>query len=478
MFFNSFEFAVFLPAVVVVFWLLVRFRKLRNWWLIIASYYFYCCWDWRFAVLIVLSTLVDYCAGLFIHHAKTARARKIWLMTSLIINLGCLGFFKYCDFFIDNFRTLMASAGIDVPLQPLQIILPVGISFYTFQTLSYTLDIYRGTLKPTTDFSKFALFVVFFPQLVAGPIVRAHEFMPQLERAPKYDEDATVRAFHQILSGLFKKIMIADVLAVTFVDPAFRNPEAFSGFWLLLAVYAYAIQIYCDFSGYSDIAIGSARLFGFELPVNFNRPYLATSLTDFWRRWHISLSTWLRDYLYIPLGGNKFGPILTYRNLLITMLLGGLWHGAAWNFVIWGGIHGIGLAVEKILFGGKKLLHLEGRSKAVLFLRWLITFHIVMLCWVFFRAQPTESLTTLEVAWVFISRIVTLADGASGFSWWFAGTLALGYAIHFSSLRCKKACSDFYAGSGRVIQAGISVVLLLIYTLFGVGGTAFIYFQF
>ena len=478
MFFNSFEFAIFLPAVVLVFWLLVRFEKTRNWWLIFASYSFYCFWDWRFAFLILLSTAVDYVAGLCIHYAKTQKERKTWLIISLVTNLGCLGFFKYCDFFIENFQVLMATFGLHPSIQTLQIILPVGISFYTFQTLSYTLDIYKGTLKPTRDFSKFALFVVFFPQLVAGPIVRAHEFLPQLKHEPKYDDDMTVRGVYLILIGLFKKILIADVLAVTLVDPAFRDPESFSGFWLLIATYAYALQIYCDFSGYSDIAIRAALLMGFKLPINFNRPYMATSLTDFWRRWHISLSTWLRDYLYIPLGGNKYGSLLTYRNLFITMLLGGLWHGAAWNFVIWGGINGIVLALEKLIFGGKKLLNLECVPKWIILLRWFITFHVIMLCWIFFRSQPTETLTTMEVAWTIISRICTFASGDDGYSVWLVGTLLLGYAMHFSPVSWKKQSADLYAKSGSIIQAGFCTVMLLLYTVFGVGGAAFIYFQF
>ena len=478
MFFNSFEYAIFLPVVVTVFWLLVRFEKMRNWWLIFASYAFYCFWDWRFAFLILLSTAVDYFVGLWIHQAENQRVRKTLLIISLAVNLGCLGFFKYCDFFIENFQALLGTLGFHPPIHTLQIILPVGISFYTFQTLSYTIDIYKGELKPTRDFPKFALFVAFFPQLVAGPIVRAHEFLPQLRHEPKYDDDATVRGVYQIITGLFKKILIADVLAVTLVDPVFRDPGSFSGFWILLAVYAYALQIYCDFSGYSDIAIGSARLLGFKLPVNFDRPYMATSLTDFWRRWHISLSTWLRDYLYIPLGGNKFGSLLTYRNLFITMLLGGLWHGAAWNFVIWGGIHGIGLAVEKIIFGGKKLLNLEGVPKWVIGLRWFVTFHVIMFCWIFFRAQPTETLTTVEAAWTIITRICTLAPGESGYSAWFVGTLILGYVMHFSPLSWKQKSADMYVKSGSIIQAGVCAVMLLLYTVLGVGTAAFIYFQF
>ena len=478
MIFNSFEYAIFLPIVVIVFWLLVKYERLRLWWLIVASYYFYCCWDWRFAGLIVFSTATDYVAGLCIYKSQSHRVRKAWLIASLVVNFGCLGFFKYCDFFIDNFNAIFHSLGMHFTIEQLHIILPVGISFYTFQTLSYTLDIYRGNLKPTRSFSKFAMFVAFFPQLVAGPIVRAHEFLPQLEQKPKYDDDAAVRGIYQILSGLFKKVMIADILAATLVDPIFANPESFSSFWILLGIYGYTMQIYCDFSGYSDIAIGSARLMGYTLPINFNRPYLATSLTDFWRRWHISLSTWLRDYLYFPLGGNRFGTWKTYRNLFITMFLGGLWHGAAWNFVIWGSIHGVGLAIEKAIFGGKKLLSLEGQSKFVIFLRWFITFHIVVLCWIFFRAQGSDAFSSTSNACSIITRIMTLTPGQSAFSWWAVLVLILGYLMHFTPVSWQHKSIDFYVRSGVIFQAIIVVIFLTIYTIFGVSGGGFIYFQF
>jgi D-alanyl-lipoteichoic acid acyltransferase DltB (MBOAT superfamily) len=428
--------------------------------------------------LILFSTITNYTAGQIIGHSDSKTVRKSWLTLCLVLNLGCLGFFKYCDFFLENFKMLADLCGIHLSVPMLQVILPVGISFYTFQTLSYTLDIYKGQIKATNDFPKFALFVAFFPQLVAGPIVRAADFLPQLNRTPTYNDDEAVRGFYLILSGLLKKIMIADVLAATLVDPAFKNPELFSGAALLLAVYAYAMQIYCDFSAYSDIAIGSATILGFRLPVNFNRPYSATSLTDFWRRWHISLSTWLRDYLYIPLGGNRYGTFNMYRNLFITMLLGGLWHGAAWNFVIWGGIHGIWLAIERLLFGGKRLLNLEGQSKAFLFFRWFLTFHIVVLCWIFFRSQATETLSGAGCAWTVISRIAAWSGGISGFSWWFILTLLLGYFMHFTPVSWKTVCTERFAQSGIFIQAGVAVVLLMIFTFFSVGGGAFIYFQF
>jgi D-alanyl-lipoteichoic acid acyltransferase DltB (MBOAT superfamily) len=454
------------------------FSRIGIWWLLIASYYFYCCWDWRLSLLILFSTIINYIAGQRIFASDSRTVRKRWMMLCLAVNLGFLGYFKYCNFFLLNFKILTDLFGLNLSVTTLQVVLPVGISFYTFQTLSYVLDIYKGTLKPTNDFAKFALFVAFFPALVAGPIVRAHDFLPQLEQDPKYDDTEAVSGFYQILSGLFKKVMIADVLAATLVDPAFRNPEIFSGFWLLLAVYAYGMQIYCDFSAYSDIAIGSARVLGYKLPINFDRPYMATSLTDFWRRWHISLSTWLRDYLYIPLGGSRFGTFNTYRNLFITMLLGGLWHGAAWNFVIWGGLHGLWLAVERLVFGGKRLLNLEGQSKPFIFFRWLLTFHVVIICWIFFRAQATETLSAAGSAWTVISRIVIGADGISGFSWWFVLILISGYMMHFTPVGWKNYLMVRYAKTNVFLQAAIAVVMLSIYTFFSTGSAAFIYFQF
>ena len=495
MFFNSFEYCFFLPFVAVVFWgiLLIKnkvsggktdncqniFSRLAIWHLLLASYFFYMCWDWRLSGLILFSTLTNYTAADRIYKSDCVKVRRCWLALCLVLNLGCLGYFKYCNFFLGNFKAFTDVLGFNFSVPMLQVVLPVGISFYTFQTLSYTLDIFKRKISPTGDFPKFALFVAFFPALVAGPIVRASEFLPQLNTDPKYDDKDAAEGFAQILSGLLKKIMIADVLAATLVDPCFRTPTEFSGFLLLLAVYGYALQIYCDFSAYSDIAIGSARILGYKLPANFNRPYLSLSITDFWRRWHISLSTWLRDYLYIPLGGNRFGSFNTYRNLFITMLLGGLWHGAAWNFVIWGGLHGLWLAIERVVFG-KDVLKTEGQSKAFLLLRWFITFHIVVICWIFFRSQATETLSSAGVAWTIISRIVTFSPGSNGaeIGYWFLGALIIGYVMHFTPPHWKDVFTAWFAKSSVFIQAVIGAVLLFIFTFFNTGSSAFIYFQF
>ncbi|MGL6226150.1 MAG: MBOAT family O-acyltransferase [Thermoguttaceae bacterium] len=478
MFFNSFEYAIFLPIVVIIFWMIARFEQARTWWLIAASYYFYMCWDWRFAGLIFFTTALNYIAGHRIYASSSNRIRQIWLWISLLGSLGTLAYFKYFNFFLDSFATLAQSLGWSLVIPHLNIILPVGISFFTFQTLSYTLDIYRRQLEPTYSFPRFVLFVAFFPQLVAGPIVRAKEFLPQLDTKPVYDDHAALRGLFQIFSGLFKKVMIADVLAATLVDPVFRDPNAFSGFWLLIAVYGYAMQIYCDFSAYSDIAIGSARILGFVLPINFDRPYISASITEFWRRWHISLSTWLRDYLYIPLGGNRYGELFTYRNLLLTMLLGGLWHGAAWNFVLWGGIHGLALAFEKFFFGTRHIVKTEGLSRSLILFRQVITFHLVCFAWILFRAQATETASVMQNVWTILSRIGTWSPGISGYSSWFVFALIIGYLLHLTPPKWKPALEEWYANSNIFLQTGIACLLLLLFTFFSVGGAAFIYFQF
>ncbi len=315
-----------------------------------ASWFFYACWDWRFLGLILLSTLVDFVAGERIFRADSRRQGKLWLGVSLGVNLGLLGFFKYFGFFVATMSELLESMGLSISVPVLDIVLPVGISFYTFQTLSYSIDIYRGQIRPADRFVDFALFVAFFPQLVAGPIVRAKDFLPQLERDRDPGGVEFLEGLDVFLIGLFKKVMIAD-MAAPLVDPVFADPALFSGSVCAAACLVFTLQIYFDFSAYSDMAIGFASMLGFTLTQNFRLPYLASSMTDFWRRWHISLSTWFRDYLYIPLGGSRCGPLLTYRNLVITFLLTGLWHGANWTFVAFGAWHGLLLLVERFLMG-------------------------------------------------------------------------------------------------------------------------------
>ena len=332
MLFNSLEFWIFLPLVLLFSRLLPR--RPRNLFLLVASYLFYMWWDARFIVLIVASTLVDFLVGRSLHEAR-GRSRSWLLVASLAANLGLLGFFKYYNFLAGSVASLL---GVSTRTLHLNIVLPVGISFYTFQSMSYTIDIYRGKLEPVKRLTDFALYVAFFPQLVAGPIVRAREFFPQLFQWQPPSHERTEKGISLILIGLIKKMVLADHFA-RISDLYFGDVAAHPGAWAAWsATFAFAMQIFFDFSGYTDIARGCGRLLGYEFPVNFRRPYLAASITEFWRRWHISLSSWLRDYLYIPLGGNRRGNWRTYENLMVTMLLGGLWHGASWNFVLWGAI--------------------------------------------------------------------------------------------------------------------------------------------
>jgi len=389
MLFNSLTFLIFFSVVMLSLYIFKK-QNIRRIILLLASYFFYGYWDWRFLSLILLSTCVDYFAGERIYQTDDKRKKKLYLTLSLVTNLGLLGFFKYFNFFIESANSVFSGLGLN--LTTLNIILPVGISFYTFQTLSYTIDIYKGNLKPTSSFLNFAVFVSFFPQLVAGPIVRAKEFLPQIERGVRFDKREIHDGLQIFLFGMVKKVLIADRLAF-FVDKVFEAPAVFDSLTIWLAVIAYSIQIYCDFSGYSDMAIGLAKCMGFDLPINFRMPYISKNITEFWRRWHITLSTWLRDYLYIPLGGNRKGELRTYLNLMITMLLGGLWHGASWNFVVWGGIHGIGLAIHKIFM---KLRTTKKRGNVVMTIfSMMVTYVFVITCWVFFRAQNFDMAITV-----------------------------------------------------------------------------------
>ena len=385
--FNSYAFAIFLPIVLTLYYgLRLRYQNLL---LLIASWVFYGWWDARFLALIGVSTVVDYWCGIRIHEARDERARKRYLVLSLVTNLGILGFFKYFNFFVGSAESLLSALGLSVSTWTLRIILPVGISFYTFQTLSYTIDIFRGHTVPERDRITFGLYVSYFPQLVAGPIERSTELLPQLQNPRRVGWPNLQEGAFLIVFGLFKKVGLADAVA-PLVDVRFGNPGACTGPDLLYAVYLFAIQIYCDFSGYTDIARGVSRLMGIDLMVNFNQPYFSTSITEFWRRWHISLSTWLRDYLYIPLGGNRHGVLKTYRNLFLTMLLGGLWHGANWTFVVWGGLQGAYLSVHKRILELRSTSRDDARRRPspVLFgLKLLFTFHLVCFAWVFFRAD-------------------------------------------------------------------------------------------
>lgn len=376
MFFNSWTYLLFLPTVVGAYWAIPR--KSRVLFLVVASYAFYGWWDYRFLALIWISTIVDFVVGKRLAATESPRARKRLLAVSVVVNLGILGFFKYWGFFVDSAASLLTSIGLEANPSFLRIVLPVGISFYTFQTMSYTIDIYRRTLDPEANLTRFALFVCFFPQLVAGPIERAGRLLPQIRTLSQQSApDDWRNGVQLIIRGLFRKIVIADGLA-PIVNEVFASPTTYGGVTLMVGVVAFSLQIYGDFAGYTDIARGSARLFGIDLMENFRVPYAAAGFSEFWRRWHISLSTWLRDYLYIPLGGNRGSNAQTVRNLMATMLLGGLWHGAGWGFVIWGALHGIYLVIERVW---------EWRiGRSPRFPAWLM-FAVVSLTWIPFRAS-------------------------------------------------------------------------------------------
>jgi alginate O-acetyltransferase complex protein AlgI len=400
--FNSTHYLIFLPIVAWVYFTLpLRPRRL---FLLAASYYFYWVFSIPLSLLLVFSTVLDYSAARLIGGSNRLGVRRAALWTSIAGNLLVLGIFKYYNFFNGSLEALIGR-----PLFPaLQLVLPMGISFYTFQTMSYTIDVYRGKLQPCRSLLDVALYVSFFPQLVAGPIMRGTTLMPQFRENHVPNAQRILSGVLLCLWGLFKKVFIADTM-MSVVNSVYGTPahpmlpSQSSGLALLLATYAFAIQIYCDFSAYSDIARGTGRILGFRIMENFRAPYLAVSLTEFWHRWHISLSTWLRDYLYIPLGGNRFGPVRTYGNLMLTMLLGGLWHGANWTFVVWGGLHGLFLALERLL--GISRRERASLSFAQKWVHGIITFHLVCLAWVFFRA-PDLSYGVEAVA-----RILTFAAG-------------------------------------------------------------------
>ena len=391
MLFNSLDFAVFLPIVFFLYWFVFKKNiRIQNLLIVIASYVFYGWWDWRFLSLIIFSTLIDYTVGIKLGKEEKALNRKVLLWISIVVNIGFLGFFKYYNFFIDNFTEAFSLFGQSINTNSLNIILPVGISFYTFQTLSYSIDVYRRKMEPTKDFIAFSAFVSFFPQLVAGPIERATHLLPQFYRNRTFDYHKAVDGMRQILWGLFKKIVIADNAAY-FANLIFNNSADYSGSTLLLGALFFTFQIYGDFSGYSDIAIGTSRLFGFDLMRNFHFPYFSRNIAEFWRRWHISLSTWFRDYLYIPLGGSKGSTLKKIRNTFIIFLVSGFWHGANWTFIVWGALNAIYFL--PLLLTNKNRTFLGGIAEdrmlpsAREFIMMLGTFGLTVLAWIFFRAE-------------------------------------------------------------------------------------------
>ena len=473
MLFNSTSFAIFLPIVFIIYWSLKNKHLIyQNLILLISSYIFYGWWDWRFLSLIALSTVVDYLVGIQIDKAESKKTKRNFLLISLIVNLGLLAVFKYFNFFITSFEEMLNSLGLPFDTWTLNIILPVGISFYTFQTLSYSIDLYKGKIKHTNDFISFAAFVAFFPQLVAGPIERASHLLPQFIKKRKFNYQIAISGISLISYGFFKKLVIADRLAI-YVNNIFSDIENANTLSLLLGIIFFSFQIYADFSGYSLIARGSAKLLGFDLILNFNKPYLASSITSFWKRWHISLSTWFRDYLYIPLGGNRVSQLRNYYNLIIVFLLSGLWHGANWTFVIWGALHAFYLIIYlqyKKTFNPKLTENLFRK-----FINILTVYSCVTFAWIFFRAND------LNHAMIYINKIIELdfslnlvQISAEKGPLNLALSLCVIILLYVSYLLPKNL--SFKKTSSYLL---FNLIIILIITLIGINGkTEFIYFQF
>jgi alginate O-acetyltransferase complex protein AlgI len=468
MLFVEFRFFWFFIAVFAVYWTL-RDNRARKIWLLVVSYIFYAAWNWKFVFLLIASSLLDYFVGTMLARTSDPRARRGWLILSLTANLGTIAFFKYCNFFIESAATLLAWLGLPASLHTLHIIIPVGVSFYTFHSMSYTIDVYRGRMRPVRSVLDVCAFIGFFPQMVAGPIVRAVLFLPQLETARRFANVDVRGALVLFLGGFVKKACIADAVA-PFSDRYFSAPEHFTAASAWVGVLFYAIQIYCDFSGYTDMAIACARLLGYELTINFNFPYFASDISDFWHRWHISLSTWLRDYLYIPLGGNRGPRWFIYRNIMVTMLLGGLWHGGAWTFVIWGGLHGLALVVHREWLRVRDRFGEVQRVMAII--AWPLTVYWVCLAWIFFRAG------TLKRALIAVQSFVFFRSaGTEDMGGWLLLVVALLGLVHWLNFRgwlgdwWRRIPSPvFAAGYG----CAAAVVLLFIPPHYA----PFIYFQF
>ncbi|NVN94403.1 MAG: MBOAT family protein [Bacteroidetes bacterium] len=489
MIFTRFFFWVFFAVVLTFYSVVYKKKPARNAYLLLVSSFFYYKSGGYFFIILAFTTLFDFVVGLWIHHAKTQGRKKLYLALSIIMNLGVLAYFKYSYFLIDTINNLFHSnlkvvnylafwtngvAGTHLDIT--SIILPVGISFYTFQSISYTVSVYRKKVEPLHNILDYGCFVTFFPQLVAGPIVKAYDFIPQLYKDFSLSKKEFGFALFLILNGLIKKMLISDYISTNFVDRVFDSPMSYSGFENLMSVYGYTIQIYCDFSGYTDIAIGVALLLGFRLPVNFNSPYKATNITDFWHRWHISLSTWLRDYLYIPLGGNKKGKIRTYINLFLVMLIGGLWHGAAVRFIIWGGLHGLGLMIHKLWmkwFPAKEKISILSKFGAT-----FITFHFVIFAWIFFRADSMRSVSSIlsqvfyHFNWQMIPEVISSYKNVFSL-------ILLAFLIHWLPVNTKEFYKNYFIRIPYFAKA--MVVVLVVFILYQVKSAEiqpFIYFQF
>ena len=482
MLFNSLDFAIFLPIVFLLYWFVAQKNlKLQNALIVVASYVFYGWWDWRFLSLIIFSTVVDYLIGQRLRTEDKQSKRKVLLWTSIVVNLGFLGFFKYYNFFLENFVDAFSLFGMQINANSLNIILPVGISFYTFQTLSYTIDLYRKKLEPTQDFMAFSAFVCFFPQLVAGPIERATNLLPQFYKKRTFEYNKAVDGMRQILWGLFKKVVIADNCA-EFANQIFNNSADMNGSTLVLGAIFFTLQIYGDFSGYSDIAIGTSRLFGFDLKQNFATPYFSRDIAEFWRRWHISLSTWFRDYLYIPLGGSRGGTWMKVRNTFAIFLVSGFWHGANWTFIIWGALNAIYFLPLLLTNNNRKNLGVVAEGKLLPSFRemfaMLTTFMLTVFAWIFFRAENLSHAFSY-IGGMFSKSIISIPyfkDGTNSY-------LTIGLIFFFILIewlgRKDKFAIEKTLKNHKIKQVLFYFILILIiYFLYPSTKTEFIYFQF
>ena len=483
MLFNSLDFAIFLPIVFLLYWFVAQKNvKLQNALIVVASYVFYGWWDWRFLSLIIFSTLVDYLIGQRLRTEDKQSKRKVLLWISIIVNLGFLGFFKYYNFFLENFVDAFSLFGMQINANSLNIILPVGISFYTFQTLSYTIDVYRKKLEPTKDFMAFSAFVCFFPQLVAGPIERATNLLPQFYKKRTFEYHKAVDGMRQILWGLFKKVVIADNCA-EFANQIFNNSADMSGSTLVIGAIFFTFQIYGDFSGYSDIAIGTSRLFGFDLKQNFATPYFSRDIAEFWRRWHISLSTWFRDYLYIPLGGSRGGTWMKVRNTFAIFLVSGFWHGANWTFIIWGALNAIYFLPLLLTNNNRKNLGVVAEGKLLPSIRELVamltTFALTVFAWIFFRAENIIHAFSY-IGGIFSKSILEPPNfGGSKKSLMFLCVIILFIFIEWLGRRDKFAIENIFLYFNKAWRFIIYNIIIVIMIFFFTGEKqSFIYFQF
>jgi len=494
MLFNSFSFLLFFPVVLIVYYIIPA--RARYIWLLLASYYFYMSWNPKYAVLIAFSTIVTWASGILIDKTNVTARKKLVVFICFAVNLAILGFFKYFDFFIDTINVALQATGLQLLHNPFDFLLPVGISFYTFQALGYTIDVYRKEVIPQRNLLKYALFVSFFPQLVAGPIERSKNLLDQVSNVHKikaFDYDRAVRGAVMMLWGLFMKMVIADRLAIV-VDTVYNNYGNFAGYQLAIATICFTFQIYCDFGSYSLIAIGAAKVMGFSLMENFNTPYFALSIKDFWSRWHISLSTWFRDYLYIPLGGNRCSRARNYFNLMVTFLVSGLWHGANWTFVIWGGLHGafqiIGKATEKTKRNFYEKTGLAKRTRLLTLWKMAVTFSLVSFAWIFFRAR-TFGQAKVIIAKIFtqfqfsaMSRKHLLEMGLVKIEWYILMvSMIMLLIVDLYKYVKKHSLIDWIEKRNVAVRFAIYIFCICMIYVFGVYGlefdaAQFIYFQF